>query len=67
MRRPSGTKIPHRSWEEGRGGRGVRGREKGGEGEVTEVGIVSMLLTLIHSSGAGRGRERGGGGGDERG
>ena len=45
MRRPSGTKIPHRSWGEGRGGRGVRGREKGGEGEVTEVGIVSMLLT----------------------
>ena len=40
--RPSGTKIPHRSWGggEGRGGRGVRGREKGGEGEVTEVGIV---------------------------
>ena len=45
----------------------MRGREKGGEGEVTEVGIVSMLLTLIHSSGAGRGRERGGGGGHERG
>ena len=32
MRRPSGTKIPHRSWGEGKGGEGVRGRGGGCEG-----------------------------------